>query len=136
MSENIVPLNQLGMNDVPRVGGKNASLGEMISNLGSLGVEVPGGFATTAEAFNDFLDQAGIRDRIHAKLDQLDHDDVKQLAAAGKEIRAGYYFGLPGDGQQRQGCHRSGAFICNGGRPAGRLFRRAAGNLFEYQRNR
>ena len=87
MSENIVPLNQLGMNDVPRVGGKNASLGEMISNLGSLGVEVPGGFATTAEAFNDFLDQAGIRDRIHAKLDQLDHDDVKQLAAAGKEIR-------------------------------------------------
>jgi phosphoenolpyruvate synthase/pyruvate phosphate dikinase len=45
MSENIVPLNQLGMNDVPRVGGKNASLGEMISNLGSLGVEVPGGFA-------------------------------------------------------------------------------------------
>jgi pyruvate,water dikinase len=87
MSENIVPLDQLGMNDVPRVGGKNASLGEMISNLGSLGVEVPGGFATTAEAFNDFLDQAGIRDRIHAKLDQLDNDDVKQLAAAGKEIR-------------------------------------------------
>ena len=87
MSENIVPLDQLGMNDVPRVGGKNASLGEMISNLGSLGVEVPGGFATTAEAFNDFLDQAGFRDRIHAKLDQLDNDDVKQLAAAGKEIR-------------------------------------------------
>ena len=87
MSESIVPLDQLGMNDVPRVGGKNASLGEMISNLGSLGVEVPGGFATTAEAFNDFLDQAGIRDRIHAKLDQLDNDDVKQLAAAGKEIR-------------------------------------------------
>ena len=88
MSENIVPLDQLGMNDVPRVGGKNASLGEMISNLGGLGVEVPGGFATTAAAFNDFLDQAGIRDRIHAKLDQLDNDDVKQLAAAGKEIRA------------------------------------------------
>ena len=50
MSENIVPLDRLGMNDVPRVGGKNASLGEMISNLASLGVEVPGGFATTAEA--------------------------------------------------------------------------------------
>ena len=48
MSDNIVPLDQLGMNDVPRVGGKNASLGEMISNLGNLGVEVPGGFATTA----------------------------------------------------------------------------------------
>ena len=87
MSENIVPLDQLGMNDVPRVGGKNASLGEMISKLGNLGVEVPGGFATTASAFNDFLDQAGIRQRIHAKLDQLDTDDVNQLAAAGKEIR-------------------------------------------------
>lgn len=87
MSENIMPLDQLGMNDVPRVGGKNASLGEMISNLGGLGIEVPGGFATTADAFNDFLDQAGIRDRIHAKLDQLEDDDVRQLAAAGKEIR-------------------------------------------------
>ncbi len=87
MSENIVPLEQLGMNDVPLVGGKNASLGEMISNLDSLGVEVPGGFATTAKAFNDFLDQAGIRDRIHTSLDRLDTDDVKQLAAAGQEIR-------------------------------------------------
>ena len=87
MSENIVPLDQLGMNDVPRVGGKNASLGEMISNLGNLGVEVPGGFATTASAFNAFLDQAGIRNRIHAKLDQLDTEDVNQLAATGKEIR-------------------------------------------------
>ena len=87
MSENIVPLDQLGMNDVPRVGGKNASLGEMISNLGNLGIEVPGGFATTARAFNDFLDEAGIRERIHARLDQLDSDDVKQLAAVGLEIR-------------------------------------------------
>ena len=87
MSENIVPLDQLGMNDVSRVGGKNASLGEMISNLGDLGIEVPGGFATTASAFNDFLAQAGIGDQIHQKLDQLDADDVKQLAAAGLEIR-------------------------------------------------
>ena len=87
MSENIVPLDQLGMNDVPRVGGKNASLGEMISNLGNLGVEVPGGFATTAAAFNDFLDQAGIREQIHAALDQLDTDDVKELALCGKQIR-------------------------------------------------
>ena len=88
MSENIVPLDQLGMNDVPRVGGKNASLGEMISKLGNLGVEVPGGFATTAAAFNDFLDQAGIREQIHTTLDQLDTDDVKQLAMAGKKIRS------------------------------------------------
>ena len=87
MTENIVPLDQLGMNDVPRVGGKNASLGEMISKLGNLGVDVPGGFATTANAFNDFLDQAGIRQQIHATLDQLDTDDVRQLARAGKEIR-------------------------------------------------
>ena len=87
MSDNIVPLDQLGMNDVPRVGGKNASLGEMISHLGNLGVEVPGGFATTASAFNEFLDRAGIRQRIHARLDALDTEDVRQLAAAGKEIR-------------------------------------------------
>jgi pyruvate,water dikinase len=87
MSDNIVPLDQLGMNDVPRVGGKNASLGEMIKNLGNLGVEVPGGFATTASAFERFLDEAGIRERIHERLDQLDTDDVNQLAAAGQEIR-------------------------------------------------
>ena len=87
MSENIVPLDQLGMNDVPRVGGKNASLGEMISNLGSLGVEVPDGFATTAHAFDDFLDQAGIRERIHQRLDRLDTEDVRELALAGAEIR-------------------------------------------------
>jgi pyruvate,water dikinase len=87
MLENIVPLDQLGMNDVPRVGGKNASLGEMIKNLASLGVEVPGGFATTASAFDRFLDGAGIRERIHARLDQLDTDDTKQLAAVGQEIR-------------------------------------------------
>ncbi len=87
MSENIVPLDQLGMNDVARVGGKNASLGEMIKNLGGLGVSVPGGFATTAAAFDRFLDEAGIRERIHDRLDRLDADDVNQLAATGKEIR-------------------------------------------------
>ncbi|MDH3220038.1 MAG: phosphoenolpyruvate synthase [Gammaproteobacteria bacterium] len=87
MSERIVPLDQLRMGDVARVGGKNASLGEMIGELGDLGVEVPGGFATTASAFNDFLDQAGIRGRIHDRLDALDTDDVRELAAVGKEIR-------------------------------------------------
>ena len=87
MSDNIVPLDQLGMDDVPRVGGKNASLGEMISNLGDLGVAVPGGFATTANAFDRYLDEAGIRDRIHQRLDTLDTDDVRALAAAGEEIR-------------------------------------------------
>ena len=101
MSENIVPLDQLGMNDVPRVGGKNASLGEMIKNLGSLGVEVPGGFATTASAFDRFLDEAGIRERIHAKLDELDADDVNQLAQTGSEIRGWIIDSpLPADLQQ------------------------------------
>jgi len=56
--------NQLGMNDVDRVGGKNASLGEMITNLSGVGVSVPNGFATTADAFNQFLDQSGVNQRI------------------------------------------------------------------------
>ena len=87
MSKNIVPLDQLGMADVPLVGGKNASLGEMIANLGDLGVAVPGGFATTSNAFNDFIEQAGLTDKINATLGQLDTDDVRALAATGSQIR-------------------------------------------------
>ncbi|GAB3292536.1 phosphoenolpyruvate synthase [Pseudidiomarina andamanensis] len=79
--------DQLGMNDVGRVGGKNASLGEMISHLAGVGVDVPNGFATTAEAFNEFLEQSGVNERIHEILDDLDTDDVKALAEAGKKIR-------------------------------------------------
>jgi len=79
--------NQLGMNDVDRVGGKNASLGEMITNLSSLGVSVPNGFATTADAFNQFLDQSGVNQRIYALLDETDIDDIDQLGKAGKQIR-------------------------------------------------
>jgi pyruvate,water dikinase len=75
------------MNDVDRVGGKNASLGEMISNLSGAGVSVPNGFATTAQAYRDFLSQSGLADSINAKLKALDVDDVNALAAAGKEIR-------------------------------------------------
>ena len=75
------------MTDVPLVGGKNASLGEMIANLADLGVAVPGGFATTSNAFNDFLDQAGLTDKIRATLDQLDTDDLRALAEAGQQIR-------------------------------------------------
>ncbi|MDS0218288.1 phosphoenolpyruvate synthase [Pseudidiomarina andamanensis] len=75
------------MNDVGRVGGKNASLGEMISHLAGVGVDVPNGFATTAEAFNEFLEQSGVNERIHEILDDLDTDDVKALAEAGKKIR-------------------------------------------------
>ncbi|MGL5284085.1 MAG: phosphoenolpyruvate synthase, partial [Plesiomonas shigelloides] len=75
------------MNDVNRVGGKNASLGEMIANLSGLGVSVPDGFATTARAFNEFLEQSGLNQRIHQLLDTLDVDDVRALAKAGAQIR-------------------------------------------------
>ncbi len=83
----VIDLDQLGMNDVPVVGGKNASLGEMISNLSNLGVSVPGGFATTAEAFRDFLVEAGLKQKIDTKLIELNVDDVNALAQAGKQIR-------------------------------------------------
>jgi pyruvate,water dikinase len=84
----IVPLDSLSMADVPRVGGKNASLGEMIGNLAHSGVKVPGGFATTAQAFWDFLDHNDLRARINARLMALDVADVAALVQAGAEIRA------------------------------------------------
>nr|WP_278252798.1 phosphoenolpyruvate synthase [Alteromonas sp. 5E99-2] len=77
----------LGMNDIGQVGGKNASLGEMISNLANAGVEVPGGFATTADAFNEFLQTTGVEDKIYSLLDSLNVDDISALAAAGAKIR-------------------------------------------------
>jgi len=83
----VVPLDALGMGDVDRVGGKNASLGEMIANLSAAGVTVPGGFATTAQAYRDFLRHEGLADRINQRLDTLDVDDIKDLTAAGSEIR-------------------------------------------------
>ena len=83
----IVSLDALSMADVPRVGGKNASLGEMIANLAGVGVKVPGGFATTAQAFWDFLDHNDMRVRIHDRLAALDVADVTALAQAGAEIR-------------------------------------------------
>ncbi|RUR32801.1 phosphoenolpyruvate synthase [Vreelandella andesensis] len=87
MEEYILWFDQLGMADVERVGGKNASLGEMISNLSGVGVTVPGGFATTALAYREFLSHEGLNDRINATLARLDVDDVKALAEAGKTIR-------------------------------------------------
>lgn len=83
----IVPLDTLSMADVPRVGGKNASLGEMIRHLAAARVRVPGGFATTAQAFRDFLDHNDLRARIDARLAALDVADVTALAAAGAAIR-------------------------------------------------
>lgn len=83
----VFPFSQLRMTDVDRVGGKNASLGELLSQLTSAGIRVPDGFATTAEAFRLFLKEGGLEDCIHARLAKLDVDDVKALAAAGAEIR-------------------------------------------------
>ena len=83
----VVPFEHLRMTDVEVVGGKNASLGEMISQLAASGVRVPGGFATTARAFREFLLFGGLTDKINARLDALDTDDVRALAEAGAEIR-------------------------------------------------
>ncbi|CBJ51304.1 phosphoenolpyruvate synthase [Ralstonia solanacearum] len=83
----VLPFEQLRMTDVEVVGGKNASLGEMISQLDGAGVRVPGGFATTALAFRDFLAHNDLTERISQRLASLDVDDVKALAVAGKEIR-------------------------------------------------
>ena len=87
MQEYVIWFEDLGMDDVERVGGKNASLGEMISNLKQADVQVPGGFATTAEAFWAFLDESGLKDQINSKLDSLDTEDVEALAKTGAEIR-------------------------------------------------
>src|ERR1700723_578168 len=87
MKPYIIPFEKLKNKDVELVGGKNASIGEMISGLASLGVSVPGGFATTAHAYRDFLAQDGLDERIRSALAPLDVDDVERLAVVGKEIR-------------------------------------------------
>lgn len=83
----VIWFEKLRMTDVEEVGGKNASLGEMISQLAGSGVRVPGGFATTAQAYRDFLQHNGLADKISAALAKLDIDDVSELARVGKEIR-------------------------------------------------
>ncbi len=87
MSEHVIPFEHLRITDVPAVGGKNASLGEMISQLTAKGVRVPGGFATTAQAYREFLAQDGLADRINAELDKLDVEDTDELALCGNQIR-------------------------------------------------
>lgn len=87
MSANILWLQDLRLNDLAQVGGKNSSLGEMIGNLAQLGVDVPGGFATTADAFAAFIDHNNLSKRIFDRLGALDVEDVHALTAAGKEIR-------------------------------------------------
>ncbi|WP_297808792.1 phosphoenolpyruvate synthase [uncultured Methylophaga sp.] len=87
MTEYVVTLDKLCMEDVGRVGGKNASLGEMLQNLAPLGVDVPSGFATTADAYREFLRHDGLQDQINDLLRDLDVDDVNELQRVGKQIR-------------------------------------------------
>ncbi len=83
----VIELDKLGMQDIEIVGGKNASLGEMIGNLSNLGVAVPGGFATTSAAYRDFLKDSGLFERISGVLNDLDVDDIEALTETGKSIR-------------------------------------------------
>ncbi|MBM5812179.1 MAG: phosphoenolpyruvate synthase [Gammaproteobacteria bacterium] len=87
MTDYTIPFERIGLGDIAAVGGKNASLGEMIRRLAPAGVRVPGGFATTARAWRDFLAQNGLADRIRGELEGLDVDDVERLAEAGARIR-------------------------------------------------
>jgi len=88
LQDYIIWFDELGMNDVERVGGKNASLGEMISHLSSAGVRVPGGFATSSQAYWDFLSANGLSEKINNTLANLDVQDVNALAEVGAKIRA------------------------------------------------
>ncbi len=85
--DRVVWFDTVGMNDVARVGGKNASLGEMIGSLGASGEKVPGGFATTADAFREFLSRNDLEERIAEALNRLDVEDVAALAATGARVR-------------------------------------------------
>ena len=87
MTQSVISFEKLRNSDVAIVGGKNASLGEMISQLKAKGVRVPTGFATTAEAFNDFLSQNNLGTKIEDELKDLDINDVVKLAASGEKIR-------------------------------------------------
>jgi pyruvate,water dikinase len=87
LTDYVLRFDQVSINDVELVGGKNASLGEMIGNLASAGVEVPNGFATTADAYREFLSFDGLDQRIAEALDGLDVNDISALTTTGKNIR-------------------------------------------------
>ena len=130
------------MGDVEQVGGKNASLGEMISQLAGAGIRVPGGFATTAFAFREFLSHNGLADRIADRLRGLDVDDVAALAQAGADIRGwvsrrrcrralasaiGEAYARLVAGRTRRDV--GGSLVGHRRGPARRLIRRSAGNI-------
>jgi pyruvate,water dikinase len=83
----VIPLDQVGLDDIELVGGKNASLGEMLTHLTAAGVKVPGGFATTSHAFREFLTADQLAERIEAELSDLDVNDLDKLSATGARIR-------------------------------------------------
>ena len=116
MSANILWLQDLRLNDLAQVGGKNSSLGEMIGNLAQLGVSVPGGFATTADAFQAFVAHNDLHQRIFDRLSALDVEDVHALTAAGTEIR-GWVIDAPLQPELDRGIREAYAKLCadNGG---------------------
>ena len=109
-----VPFGKLRMKDVESVGGKNASLGEMIGRLSEAGVRVPDGFATTAQAYRDFLAQDGLSERIAAELASLDVEDVARLADAGNRIR-GWILETPFQQRLERDVLAATATLVNGG---------------------
>ena len=110
-TEHVLWLDQLRLDDLAEVGGKNASLGEMIGNLGGLGVAVPGGFATTAHAFRRFIAENDLAARIQQKLAALDTEDVDALALAGREIR-GWVMQAPLPAQTERAVRDAYADLC------------------------
>ena len=87
MNRYIINLADINSQDLPEVGGKNASLGEMIQHLSSVGVSVPGGFATTSNAFQEFLTKNDLQTKIASELDRLNVDDIAKLSLTGEKIR-------------------------------------------------
>ncbi len=120
----VVPFENLRMSDVESVGGKNASLGEMISQLPG-GVKVPTGFATTAHAFRQFLSEGGLAARIQARLNALDTEDVRALAAAGAEIR-GWVEAQPFPADLEAAIRRAFDTLCGGNAQASFAVRSSA----------
>ena len=114
MTRQTIPFAELGRHDVASVGGKNSSLGEMIANLAALGVQVPGGFATTADAYREFLAHDGLAERIRAELATLDVEDVTRLAATGAKIR-GWILATPFPTRLQQAIESDYAAMCEGG---------------------
>ena len=145
MEHYVVSLAVSGKDDIDRVGGKNASLGEMISHLDKLGIRVPGGFATTADAFSEFLSQDSLGASIHQLLDDLNVDDVVALTRTGAEIRRmimnaplsatlrDAVTGRLARTWQRRGYQRCGSVLGHGRRPAGIIVRGPAGYAAQRQ---